>query len=75
MQAINAKDQRKLESWAINPMMGGPAKKPRKPIVETAASANCGDMFEDLPASPYTIGTTQDTPAPTNKQPIAAVSR
>ena len=73
--AINANDQRKLDNCAMKPITGGPNKKPRKLIVETAASANCGDMVFDFPARPYTIGTTHDTPAPTNKHPVIAACK
>ena len=74
-KAITAKDQRRLDNWAINPISGGPNKKPRKLMLETAANANSGDIVFDLPAIPYTIGTTQDTPTPTNKQPVTAVCK
>ena len=69
-QAIKAKDQRRLDICAIKPITGGPNKNPRKPIVETAASATPGDMVFDLPAAPYTKGTTEETPIPTNKNPM-----
>ena len=71
-KAITAKDQRKLDNWAINPISGGPNKKPRKLMLETAARANPGDMVLDFPARPYTIGTTHDTPIPTKRQPVTA---
>ena len=70
--ATIVKDQRRLDACAMKPISGGPNKNPRKLIVETAANANCGDMVLDLPASAYTIGTTQDTPTPTSKQPTIA---
>ena len=65
-------DHCRLDTWAMNPIIGGPIKKPRKLMVETAASANCGDIVLDFPAKAYTIGTTHETPTPTNKQPIIA---
>ena len=71
-KAINANDQRKLDTCAIKPITGGPNKNPRKLMVDTAANANSGDMVLDFPARPYTIGTTQETPIPTNKQPATA---
>ncbi len=70
---MSVKDQRKLEAWAIKPIRGGPIKNPRKLIVETAASANAGDIVVDFPASPYNTGTTQETPKPTSKNPLIAV--
>jgi len=72
--AINAKDQRKLEVCAIKPIIGGPIKKPKKLIEDTIASATPGSIFFDLPARLYTIGTTDDTPIPTNKNPSVAVT-
>ena len=66
-KAITANDQRKLDACAIKPITGGPNKKPRKLIVETAARANSGDIVFDFPAMPYTIGTTHETPIPTSK--------
>ena len=71
--AININDARKVATPAMKPMSGGPTKKPINPMVDTAASATPGDMVFDLPAALYTIGTTDDTPAPTNKNPAIAV--
>lgn len=71
--AIIKKDILKLVAPATIPMRGGPIKKPRKPIVETADKPTPGDNFLDFPAALYTIGTTDETPAPTNKKPIIAV--
>ena len=73
--AITVKDQRRLNMPAIKPIIGGPIKKPRKPIVETAARAMPGCRVVDLPASPYTMGTTEDTPNPTNKNQAVASTR
>lgn len=39
-KAISANDQRKLDAWAINPITGGPKRKPTKLMVETDANAN-----------------------------------
>ena len=55
--------------------MGGPIKKPKKLIVDTAAIAAPGFMVVDFPAALYTIGTTDDMPAPTNINPIIAGTR
>ena len=52
MIAITVKDQRKPAVCAINPIKGGPNKKPRKPTVESAASAAPGDIVVDFPARP-----------------------
>ena len=73
MIAMRPKDMRKLEACAMNPIKGGPNRKPRYPIVETAAMATPGDMILDLPAALYIIGTTDDTPAPTIRKPMVAV--
>lgn len=71
-QAITLKDTRRLAACAMKPIRGGPNKKPKKPIVDTAASATPGNMVLDLPAELYTSGTTDDTPIPTNKKPAVA---
>src|SRR5664279_6528912 len=57
-KATRAKDQRKLIAPAINPIMGGPTRNPRKPMVETAAKAVLAGIVLDRPAIPYTTGTT-----------------
>ena len=41
-------------------------------MVETAANATPGDSTLDRPAALYTIGTTDETPAPTNRKPSNA---
>src|SRR5258708_3945072 len=69
-KAIIVNDHLKLAACATKPMSGGPSKKPRKLMLETAASAKPGDIFPVFPASPNTNGTTQDTPIPINKQPV-----
>ena len=51
-KAMSANDQRKLDTWATNPITGGPKRKPTKLIVETEARANWGGIVLDLPASP-----------------------
>ncbi len=73
--AISVKDQRKLIACDRNPIIGGPIKNPRKPMVETEASAVLAGMVVDFPANPYTIGTTDDTPKPTRKNPAVAVNK
>lgn len=72
--AMSVNDQRKLDAWAIKPISGGPIKKPRKLMVETAASAIAEGIVVDFPASPYTTGTTHETPKPTSKNPVIAVN-
>ena len=71
--AIRVNDHLKLNAAEINPIIGGPIRKPKKPIDDTAARATPGDIVLDFPASPYTKGTTDDTPIPTNKKPMVAV--
>ncbi len=58
---------------AIIPISGGPIKKPKKPMVDTAAIATPADITFDLPAALYTNGTMEETPKPTKKNPIMAV--
>lgn len=50
IRAIREKDHRREEAWAICPMTGGPSRNPRKPMVETEASAMLGIIFRDFPA-------------------------
>jgi hypothetical protein len=71
--AMTTKDIRRLEMPAIIPINGGPIKKPKKPMVETAAIATPADITFDLPAALYTNGTMEETPKPTKKNPIMAV--
>ena len=73
--AITTKEMRRLEIPAIIPINGGPIRKPKKPIVETAAMATPADITFDLPAVLYTNGTTDDTPNPTSKNPKIDESR
>ena len=40
-----------------------------KLIVDTDANAAPADIDVDFPANPYTIGTTEDTPKPTRRNP------
>src|SRR4051812_4407379 len=68
MMAMIKKDMRRLNNPATIPMSGGPIKNPRKPMLETAASAIPGETFFERPASLYTSGTTLDTPKPTMKK-------
>ena len=56
----------KLVNSAMQPMKGGPIKKPKKPILETMVKAMLVGVFSLLPASLKTIGTTFDTPKPTS---------
>ena len=74
MSAITAKDQRKLVACAIKPTMGGTSKKPRYPMVDTAASDWPVLAPFTLPAILKTSGTTQETPNPTNAKPNPALS-
>src|SRR3954469_10071259 len=69
---INANDHFKLEVCAIKPIVGGPNKKPKKPMVETAAIATPADIVLLFPATPYISGTIEETPKPTNRNPIVA---
>src|SRR3712207_1491167 len=73
--AIIKKDTRKLVAPATKPIRGGPIKKPKKPMVDTAAKATPGDNTFDLPAALYTNGITEETPAPTSKKPAIAVTK
>src|SRR5688572_5928762 len=71
---MSTNDTRRLLACATNPIIGGPIKKPRYPIVETAANATPGETFFDFPAALYTSGTTDDTPAPTSINPAIDVA-
>ena len=73
--AITTKEMRRLEIPAIIPIKGGPIRKPKKPIVDTAAIATPADITFDLPAELYINGTTDDTPNPTSKNPKIDESR
>lgn len=68
--AISANENLKPENPAIIPIIGGPIKNPKKLIVDTEANALPGDVLVDFPAALYTIGTIDETPAPTSKKPI-----
>ena len=48
MQAISAKDTRKLVASAIKPMTGGPSKKPIKPMLQTVAIATLVGIRRDF---------------------------
>jgi hypothetical protein len=72
--ATSANENRRLDRSAIRPISGGPSRKPKKLIDDTAASAIPADIVVDLPAAPYTSGTTDDTPKPTSKKPTIAVA-
>jgi len=72
-QAIRANETLRLKASAIKPIIGGPNKNPKKPIEETEAIATPGNIVFDFPARLYIMGTTDETPNPTNKNPIVAV--
>src|SRR5450631_2360370 len=65
ISAITAKDHCKLVACAIKPTMGGTSKKPRYPMVDTAANDCPVFTFFIFPAMLNTNGTMQDTPRPT----------
>ena len=75
IRAMKINDALKVAKPAIKPIIGGPIKKPTKPMVDTAASATPADIVFDFPAALYTMGTTDDTPAPTSIKPAIAVYR
>src|ERR1700712_4894813 len=70
--AIRPRETRKLKACAMKPIKGGPKRKPKHPMVETAASATPGESILERPAALYTSGMTEETPAPTNKKPVVA---
>ena len=72
IKAIIEKETLRSVAPATKPIKGGPIKKPKKPIVETAAIATPAESFLDFPAAPYTSGTTDETPKPTRRNPIIA---
>ena len=56
--------------------MGGPIRNPKKPIEETEASAILtllGSVV--LPTVPYMVGITEETPKPTNINPIELTTK
>ena len=67
------KEMRRLNKPATKPIIGGPIKKPKNPMLDTAANAIPGEMVVDLPAWLYTSGTTEEMPKPTIKNPVIAV--
>ena len=75
MSAIIENDILRLVACATKPINGGPIRKPRYPIVDTAANAIPGDNVLLRPAVLYTNGTTEDTPAPTKRNPKIAVAK
>ena len=50
--AIRANESLKPANCAIKPIRGGPTRKPRNPMVETAAKALLADIVDDFPAMP-----------------------
>ena len=57
-----------------NPTIGGPIKNPKKPMEDTDANAILAwPGSADLPILPYIVGITEDTPNPTNINPIVLV--
>ena len=70
MTVMAKKEILKLVASAMKPMMGGPIRKPKNPNDDTAVSAMPGESVFDFPAALYTMGTTDDTPAPIKKNPI-----
>ena len=57
-----------------NPTIGGPIKNPKNPMEDTEASAILAcPGSADLPTLPYIVGITEDTPNPTNINPIVLV--
>ena len=75
IKAIRKNETRRLNNPASNPITGGPSKNPRKPMVETVASATPAESFVVLPAALNTIGITEHTPKPTSKKPAMAVAK
>ena len=70
--AIRPSETRRLKAWAIKPIKGGPKRKPRYPMVDTAARATPGERVFERPAALYIKGTTEETPAPTIRKPKIA---
>ena len=65
-----AKEYFKLVNSAINPISGGPSKKPKKLILVTTVKAIPVGTFSLFPATLKMIGTTFDTPNPTSMKAI-----
>ena len=47
---MNANENRRLDSSAMQPIIGGPIKKPRKLTLETVVKAILGETFGFFPA-------------------------
>ena len=73
--AIKVNDTLRLVAPAIIPIIGGPSKKPKNPMVDTAERAVPADNTFDFPATLYTSGTTEETPKPTRKNPKIDVTK
>jgi len=72
MQMINRYEDARPTALERNPIKGGPIKKPKYPMVETAAMAELLGMDALVPAMLNTNGTIQDTPKPQNMNPRMA---
>lgn len=59
----------------MKPIIGGPIKRPIKPIVDTAAMAMEGGKVFDFPAALKTKGTTGETPIPVKNKPVVAENK
>jgi hypothetical protein len=49
----------------INPIAGGPIKKPKKAIVDTSVRDILALTLLRFPVTPYTVGTLHEPPSPT----------
>lgn len=61
------------QASAINPMMGGPIKKPKYPILDAIEIPTLASTLSRLPAVVKMIGIIVETPKPTKKKPINVV--
>ena len=48
---MNANENRRLDSSAMYPIIGGPIRKPKKLTLETVVKATLGDTFGVFPAT------------------------
>lgn len=65
-----AKEYCRLVNSAINPINGGPIRKPKKLILDTMVSAIPVGTLGLFPAMLITVGITLETPKPTNIKAI-----
>ena len=59
------KEYLRSKKTEINPIAGGPIKKPKKAIVDTSVRDILALTLLCFPVTPYTVGTLHEPPSPT----------